>query len=93
MHVWWAKQEEHSDELDELEEAAAEASEREAKAKKAGGGVSDVGKGADGAANPDAVKTAVVEPDIPGETMSPQRRLASEKKKAAMGLAKEKKSR
>ncbi|CAM9111479.1 unnamed protein product, partial [Pylaiella littoralis] len=101
MHVWWAKQEEYSDELDDLEEAAAEASEKEAKAEKDGGGggggggdVSDVGKGgAAGAADPDSAKKAAVEPEIADATMSPQRRLASEKKKASMALAKEKKSR
>ena len=98
MHVWWAKQEEFSDELDDLEEAAAEAAERQEKAKRQ----EDAGAGeaggedasADADADPDAVKKAAAEAArVSSESISPQRRLATEKKKVNAALSKEKKAR
>lgn len=90
MHVWWTKQEEFSDELDDLEEAAAEAAEREEKAKKQEGAGTEEAGGDD----PDAEKKAAAEAArISAESMSPQRRLAAEKKKANAALSKEKKAR
>lgn len=101
MHVWWAKQEEFSEDLDDLEEAAAEAAERQEKAKKqegAGtgeaGGDDDASAGADADADPDAVKKAAAEAARVGaESISPQRRLATEKKKVNAAFSKEKKAR
>ncbi|CAN0080294.1 unnamed protein product, partial [Ectocarpus sp. 4 AP-2014] len=93
MHVWWTKQEEHSDELDDLEEAATAAAERAEKmAKEEGGGLPEQGKVESGDGDADASKegegAAATE-----DTMSPQRQLASKKKKVATAFAKEKKAR
>lgn len=101
MHVWWTKQEEFSDELDDLEEAAAEAAEREETAGKqedartgeaggAGGDDADGGRGADADGEKEDPAAAG---RASADSMSPQRRLASDKKKANTALSKEKKAR
>lgn len=91
MHVWWTKQEEHSDELDDLEEAATAAAERAEKmAKEGGGGLPEEGKVKSGDGDAGASKEGAAATQ---DTMSPQRQLASKKKKVATAFAKEKKAR
>lgn len=91
MHVWWTKQEEHSDELDDLEEAATAAAERAKKiAKEERGGLPEEGKGESGDVDADASKNGAGATE---DTMSPERQLASKKKKVAAAFAKEKKAR
>ncbi|CAN0052255.1 unnamed protein product [Ectocarpus sp. 6 AP-2014] len=92
MHVWWTKQEEHSDELDDLEEAATAAAERAEKMAKeeGGGGAPEDGKVESGDGDADASKEGAAATE---NTMSPQRQLASKKKKVATAFAKEKRAR
>ncbi|CAN0383905.1 unnamed protein product, partial [Ectocarpus fasciculatus] len=92
MHVWWTKQEEHSDELDDLEEAATAAAERAEKVAKEAGAVTEERKGATDGGDGDADASKKGK-EATEDTMSPQRQLASKKKKVATAFAKEKKAR
>lgn len=101
MHVWWAKQEEYSDELDDLEEAAAEARGKPAKAA-AGAGASTGtasatgGKGATTGGGGDAVddgRSTDAGVDSDKKPLSADARLAKARKDASTALAREKKTR
>lgn len=78
MHVWWAKQEEYSDELDDLEDAAAAAKEEAASG------------GADSA---DVATTAAAAAAAEGKPLTAEARLQKAQKEAEAVLNKEKKSR
>lgn len=86
MHVWWAKQEDYSDELDDLEEAAAEAAEK-ATAK----ATANVGAAEGGEKGESAPDTAAKE--VQKKPLSAEARLEKARKDASTALSKEKKSR
>lgn len=91
MHVWWAKQEEYTDELDDLEEAAAaaavEANKESGLAAEGKEGTAEREKGSDGLGGEED-ESAKAKPPL-----TEAARLQKAQKEATTSLSKEKKSR